>query len=91
VGRTSWFDTETNELEFSKYIEQMTSWQEALADGIVTPEEVRQQTVRVANLLRQLEPKLSDELHAELTTIFYEIAVLYGIERIASVQLEEGA
>jgi hypothetical protein len=57
----------------------------------VTPEEVRQQTVRVANLLRQLEPKLSDELHAELTTIFYEIAVLYGIERIASVQLEEGA
>jgi len=42
---------------------------------------------RITNLLRDLEPKLSDELHAELTTILRELAVLYGMERIAESQL----
>lgn len=91
MGRTSWFDEQHNELEFEQYVEQMESWQAALADGIVTPEEVHQQTVRVANLLRELEPKLSDEIHAKLTVIFRELAVLYGMERIAEIQLEEEA
>jgi hypothetical protein len=91
MGRTSWFDEESNELEFAKYVEQMESWQAALADGIVTPEEVYQQTVRVAGLLQALEAKLSDEIHAELTTIFYELAALYGMERIAQAQLDEEA
>ena len=91
MGRTSWFDEESNELEFAKYVEQMESWQTALADGIVTPDEVHQQTIRVADLLEKLEPKLSDEIHADLTTVFYELAALYGMERIAQVQLAEEA
>lgn len=83
MARKSWFDTESNDLEFAEYVEQMESWREALADGVVTPEEVSQQAERVAGLLRALEPKLSDELHQELTTIFRELAVLYGMERLA--------
>jgi len=71
MSRTSWFDPETNEAMFSKYIDQMESWQEALADGVVEPEEVKRQAERVAEMLRALEPKLSDELHEELTQIFY--------------------
>jgi hypothetical protein len=91
MARTSWFDQESNELGFSKYLERMDSWQDALADGVVTPEELEQQMQRVIELLRNLEPKLSNELHAELTTIFYELAVFYGMERIAEAQLAEGA
>ena len=90
MGRTSWFDEATNEMGFAKYVERMESWQEALADGLVTPEEISKQTDRIAGLLQVFEPKLSDELHAELTTIFYELAVLYGMQRVAEVQMEEG-
>jgi len=72
MTRKSWFDPETNEMMFSKYLEQMESWQKALADGIVEPEEVRQQAEKVSEMLRALEPKLSDELHEELTQILYE-------------------
>jgi hypothetical protein len=86
----SWFDEETNEMMFSKYMEQMESWQAALADGVVEPEEVRQQAQRVAEMLRALEPKLSDELHEELTQIFYEWAVLLGMERLAQLTAEGG-
>ncbi len=41
-------------------------------------------------MLRALEPKLSDELHEELTKIFYEWAVLLGMERLVRLTAEEG-
>jgi len=89
MARTSWFDPETNEAMFSKYIDQMESWQKALADGVVEPEEVKQQAERVAEMLRALEPKLSDELHEELTQVFYEWAVLLGMERLVRLTAED--
>ena len=46
---------------------------------------------RITDLLRDLGPKLNDELHAELTTIFRELAVFYGMERIIEPQLAEEA
>lgn len=89
MSRKSWFDAQSNELNFSEYVERMESWQQALSDGVISPEEVHQQTERVANLLRALEPKLSDELHAEITTVFYELAVLYGMQRMAEFTLQD--
>lgn len=68
----------------------MDSWQRALADGVVQPEEVQQQAERVAEILRTLEPKLSDELHKELTNVFYELAVLYGMQRLADMSYTQG-
>lgn len=85
MSREKWFDPQSNELMFSKYMDQMESWQQALADGVIKPAEVRQQAERVANMLRALEPKLSKELHQQLTSVFYELAVLYGMERLAEL------
>ncbi len=83
MAREGWFDVQSNEVGFSKYVAHMESWQKALADGVIQPDEVREQAERVAGLLRALEPKLSDELHAELTNAFRELAVLYGMQRLA--------
>ncbi len=90
MARKSWFDQDANAPMFSRYVEKMESWQNALADGMVQPEEVQQQAERVAGMLRALEPKLSDELHEELTDIFYELAVLYGMQRLADMSDIEG-
>lgn len=93
MARSKWFDEESNELLFSKYVTRMDSWQEAMADGIIEPREIEQQAGRVGGLLRALEPKLTDELHEGITNIFYEIAVLYGMAQIAEIAqtAEEGA
>lgn len=91
MARASWFDERSNELSFSKYVEKMDSWQQALADGVVQPEELSRQQERVTDLLRKLEPTLSDEQHKALTEIFYELAVLYGMQRmIEFAELEKG-
>jgi len=85
MGRTGWFDSESNELKFSEYLEKMESWQKALADGVVQPDEVRGQAEKVSEMLRALEPKLSDELHEELTQILYEWAVLQAMDRLVEL------
>jgi len=85
MGRIGWFDSESNELKFSEYLEKMESWQKALADGVVQPDEVRGQAEKVSEMLRALEPKLSDELHEELTQILYEWAVLQAMDRLVEL------
>ena len=89
MARRSWFDPESNEMMFAEYLEQMESWQKALADGVVEPEEVREQAEKVSKMLRALEPKLSDELHEELTQILYEWAVLQAMERLLELTAAE--
>jgi hypothetical protein len=77
--RESWFD-ESNRTVFDRYYQQMTSWQQAIADGRVDAGEVEAQARRVADALRALEPTLSDEQHARLTEALGEIAVLHGMQ-----------
>lgn len=89
MARKGWFDPQSSELMFATYMEQMESWQEALADGKVDPEEVRQQGERVSTLLRALEPKLSDALHEEVTQVLFELAVFYGMQRLAELESQE--
>jgi len=91
MSKSTWFDAESNDLMFSKYVTQMGSWQEAMADGIIEPWEIKKQAERIGELLSALEPKLNDELHEEITDIFYEIAVLYGMVQVSEmVSQEEG-
>jgi hypothetical protein len=88
MARAGWFDPNTNELEFSGYFDKMESWQRALADGKVEAAEVRAQAERVAGLLKDLEPKLDDALHARVTQVLYELAVLYGMQALAEMTLQ---
>ena len=90
MARGQWFDPESNELMFSKFVTQMDSWQQAMADGAIDASEVEKQAEQVQGMLRALEPKLSDELHQEITNIFYELAVFYGMVQMYESALEEG-
>ena len=60
MSRTDWFDAKTNELMFVKYVEQMESWQDAIADGVIEESEIQQQAERLVELLKALEPKYSE-------------------------------
>jgi len=89
MSRKSWFDPESNEAMFSEYLEQMDSWQQALADGVIEPEELKAQATKVSNMLRELEPKLSDALHQEITQVLYEWSVLQAMDRLVELAQSE--
>jgi hypothetical protein len=89
MARAQWFDAKSNQLLFDQYVTKMDSWQQATSDGVIEPSEIDRQAERVTQLLRALEPKLSDELHAQLTQALYELAVLYGMVQMSEAALLE--
>jgi predicted transcriptional regulator len=90
VGRQSWFDPQSNQVLFDHFVERLESWQQAIADGIITSQEIQKQAELVAALLRELEPKLSDELHDEVTRVLYELAVFNEMQRVAALTQKPG-
>ncbi len=86
MPRTSWFSEEGDELIFQKYVERMSSWQQAMADGTITVEEAQEQAHKVAGLLGELEAKLDDETHELLTDALLEWAVLQGMQLTVALE-----
>ncbi len=85
----AWFNEQTNEVYSVQFFQRMSSWQAAIADGRIEPEEIQTQAERVNGLLRSLETTLNDQAHAKLTETFGELAVLQGMQSYAL--LETGA
>jgi Holliday junction resolvasome RuvABC endonuclease subunit len=87
MARRSWFETKPRDdasatvsspLGFS--VERLESWQQAIEDGIIEPHEVAEQTRRVLDLLRTLEPLLDDEQHEHVTRVLEEWTVLQAMQ-----------
>lgn len=81
-----WFDPETGMLLLDAYVADLPSYQRILADSVVTEAEVVEQGHRVVELLSRLEGMLSPEAHAVATEALCELAALYALERVRSLQ-----
>jgi len=88
MGRASWFSEEGDALFFQRYVDRMESWQQAMEDGRVTPEEVKAQAERVAALMREIEPQLDDALHEQVTRLLLELAVLNAMQLTLFIQTQ---
>jgi hypothetical protein len=82
-SRISWFDQEKGPLYLSEYFQRMSSWQQAIADGKITPEEIREQASRVISLLKEVEPLVNETEHQVITETLYEMAVLQAMQASA--------
>ncbi|WP_218082338.1 hypothetical protein [Anthocerotibacter panamensis] len=82
---TDWFDPATGEVYSTRFFERMTSWQEAMADGVIEAAEIEQQSRLVLGMLKELEESLSDEAHGRLGEVFGELAVLQGMQSMVLV------
>jgi len=63
-------------LDIDEMIAQEPSFQKIMADGVVTNDELRKQTDRVINLLREVETRLSEEDQLLVKRLFAETNVL---------------
>lgn len=63
-------------LDIDEMIAQEPSFQKIMADGVVTNDELREQTDRVINLLREVESRLSEEDQLLVKRLFAETNVL---------------
>ena len=73
-------------IDIDEMIAQEPSFQKIMEDGVVTGEELREQTDRVINLLHEVENRFSEEDQMLVKKLFAETNVLTAIYRYYELQ-----
>jgi hypothetical protein len=81
VARTSWFDDKAKHPAIQDQLMKLESFTSALADGVVSSAELSSQEQRLVAAMKTLEHELSDELHAQVTTVLVELCA-YDVMRL---------
>jgi hypothetical protein len=81
MSRTSWFDDAAKHPMIQEKVETLESFTSALADGVVSSEEVAGQERRLVAAMKTVEGELSDDLHAKVTTLLVELTA-YNVMRL---------
>lgn len=81
MARTSWFDEKAEHEAIQERASKLESFTSALADGVVSKQELTGQEQRLVALMKKLEPELSDELHAKVTNVLVELTA-YNVMRL---------
>lgn len=71
---------ETGSLNIEELIMKQSSFKKIMEDGIVTEEELEEQSGRVIDILKRLEVKCNDEQKELLLELLAEISVLIAIK-----------
>lgn len=81
MAKTSWFDERAEHPTLHERVEKLESFTAAMADGMVDRKELDGQEQRLTAAMKSLEPKLSDELHAQVTSVMIELTA-YNVMRL---------
>jgi hypothetical protein len=81
MARTSWFDDKATHPVIQEKVEKLESFTTAMADGIISRQELTDQEARLVKAMKAVESELSDEQHAKITTLLVELTA-YDVMRL---------
>ena len=81
MARTSWFDDKAEHPVIQERVEKLESFTQAMADGVVSSQELQAQSERLTAAMKALEGHLSDEAYAQVTTVLVELSA-YNVMRV---------
>jgi predicted transcriptional regulator len=81
VARTSWFDDKAEHEAIQDRVSRLESFTSALADGVVSKQELSAQEGRLLAAMKAVEGQLNDELHGQVTTVLVELTA-YNVMRL---------
>ena len=81
MPRTSWFDDTNEHPLIQEQVSKLESFTTALADGVVTKQELAGQETRLVEAMKALEGLLNDEQHAAATRTLVELTA-YNVMRL---------
>ena len=88
MSNTSWFDERAEHPTLHDRVEKLESFTSAMADGVVDKEELNAQEQRLVSAMKSLEPKLSAELHAQVTGVLIELTAYNLMRFLHELQTE---
>lgn len=80
------FFDENGILNIDEIVAKNASFKKIMEDGIVTEEEIKEQSDKVIAMLHALEKKYSSEQLAEIKNLLAESSVLYAVYNYYSIQ-----
>jgi 3-methyladenine DNA glycosylase Tag len=83
VPRASWIDDASQQPLIEKQARELESFTQTFLDGHVSDAELKAQEDRVTALMREIEPKLDDALHAKVTQLLCELTA-YDLMQVFS-------
>jgi hypothetical protein len=81
VARISWLDEKTEHPAIQEQVARLQSFTDALADGVVSGQELGGQERRLMAAMKAVESDLNDELHAKVTRVLVELTA-YDVMRV---------
>jgi hypothetical protein len=81
MTRVSWFDETTNMPVIDEQVHKLTSFVDAMADGVIDDAELDKQQSSVVSAMKAVEGELSDQQHAKITRLMIELSA-YNIMRL---------
>ena len=81
MARTSWFDDKAEHPAIQERVSKLESFTSALADGVVSKQELAGQEQRLVAAMKKVEADLSDDAHAKVTTVLVELTA-YNVMRL---------
>jgi hypothetical protein len=84
--KSSWFDEAAQVPRIMEKAQQLESFAAAMADGIIDDAEIKAQEKRVLELMKTIEPQLSEPLHAQVTDLLCELTAYDLMQGIRSLQ-----
>ena len=85
AGRLSWFDEKTSKPLIDGYARTLESFVSTMADGKVEAKELKAQEKRIIGLMKEVEPLLSDDLHAKVTSLLCELTAYDIMQMLATL------
>jgi hypothetical protein len=86
TGRQSWLDEKSQTPLIDQYARQLDSFLTTMADGKVDPSEMKAQETRLVQLMKEVEPKLDDALHAQVTQLLCELTAYDLMQTLVMMQ-----
>ncbi len=83
---SAWFDEKSHAPVIAEKARRAESFVAAMADGKIEESEVKAQEARLVKLMQAIEPKLSPELHVQVTELLCELTVYDFMQAMCSVQ-----
>ena len=81
MARISWFDDETHQPVIDEQAQKLEAFTEAIADGVISKQELEKQQTSLVAVMKDVESKLNDEQHGKVTQLLVELSA-YNIMRL---------
>jgi hypothetical protein len=85
-NKSSWFEEDTQVPTFAEKAQQLDSFVAAMADGKIDNAEIKAQEKRLTQLMKTIEPQLSEALHGQVTDLLCELTAYNFMQWIHALQ-----